>query len=95
MIMGELNIAPPTGIWHLSERRDELQFILRSNGSDFNREVDRTLLFPPGPGAIMAGRDVNFLLYRLASTRRRNFSVLACFMEFLRRGGNLGEAGFF
>jgi hypothetical protein len=93
MIMEELNLAPPSGRWRLSEQRNDLQFILHSNGSDFNREVDRTLLFPPGPGTIMAGRDVNFLMYRLAVDEETELSVLACFMEFLKRGGELDDTG--
>jgi hypothetical protein len=86
MIGEELKISPPTGKWHLSEKREDLERILRGNGSSISREVGRTMMYPPGPGKLINQRDVNFLLIKLTYDEEE-VSTLASIMEALKRGG--------
>jgi hypothetical protein len=86
MIAEELKISPPTGKWHLSEGED-LERVLRSNGSSISREVGRTMMYPPGSGKLINQRDVNFLLIKLTYDEEEEVSTLASLMEALKRGG--------
>jgi hypothetical protein len=76
MIRQELNIAPPPGGWRISERRADLESILRSNGSTVAKEAGRLLISPPGPEKLLAKRDVNLLLMRLAYDEELELSTL-------------------
>jgi hypothetical protein len=95
MIAEELKISAPPGKWHLSEKREDLERVLRSNGSSISREVGRTMMYPPGPGKLINQRDVNFLLIKLTYDEEEEVSTLACIMEFLKRGGSPNEPGSF
>lgn len=95
MIADELEISPPSGGWHLSQNRSQLESLLHSNGSSVSREAGRLLVSPPGPEKLMTQRDVNFLLIRLTYDEELETSTLRCFMEFLRRGGDPSVAGSF
>jgi hypothetical protein len=95
MVAEELKISPPSGKWHLSEKREDLEFVLRSNGSSISRESRRTMMYPPGPGKLINQRDVNFLLIKLTDDEEEEVSTLASLMEALKRGGRLDVPGSF
>jgi hypothetical protein len=91
MVTEELNLAPPSGKWHLSENREDLDLIFRTNGSNVRNETGRTLFDPPVPSKLIHQRDVNGLLHRLLTDDMFERVSLAALIEFLRRGGTLTD----
>lgn len=88
MIADELGLAPPSGSWHLSEKKEELTLIFGRDGSSFRSAGGSALLGLLSPSKMMSKRDVSALLYRLTEAEMLARCILPALVEFLKRGGS-------
>ena len=91
MIADELGLAPPSGSWHLSEKKEELTLIFGRDGSSFRSAGGSALLGLLSPSKMMSKRDVSALLYRLTEAEMLARCILPALVEFLKRGGSLAN----
>jgi hypothetical protein len=70
MLMEELNLAPPSGQWHLSDSPKELRLISITEGSNL-RDLGLGIVTGwPGPSTLIAKRNVSGLLSSRFDGRR-------------------------
>ena len=91
MIADELGLAPPSGSWRLSERKEELTLIFGNYGSSFRSAGGSALLGLLSPSKMMGKRDVSALLYRFVEDEMTARCILPALVEFLKRGGSLAN----
>lgn len=91
MVTEELKLAAPSGKWHLSDGRDELDLVYRADGSRAHEEGGRSLLHMPVESKLMSKRDISGLLHRLVADEMVERLSLAALVEFLKRGGSLTD----
>jgi hypothetical protein len=91
LLAEDLKLVPPAGGWRLSQNREELELVFRSNGSTYSREMRRVFLGLPTNAALMNRRDVYALLLRLIETETVERVHLPGLIEFRRLGGRLED----
>jgi hypothetical protein len=91
MIADEIGLAPPSGSWNLSEKKEELALIFGNDGSSFRTAGGSALLGLLSPSKMMGKRDVSALLYRLIEDEMLARCILPALVEFLKRGGSLAN----
>jgi hypothetical protein len=91
VLRDELGIQPPAGGWRLSAKREDLERVFHSAGSNFQDQMGRMLIGRPTVSTLTASRDVNGLLVRLIEDEAAERVTLAGFAEFLSKGGGFDD----
>lgn len=92
MLVEELNMSPPGGSWHLSENRQQIDFVFQSKASDFGAQSSRLLFGLSKTADLMRSRDVYGVLLRLIEVDAVECAHLPGFLQFRTLGGRMEDA---